>query len=104
MSTRVRAPFFITGNDSSIIEDTYLLAALLTFDPGISYKPLRDRSGYVAFEVKGRIADAMGRYYANESTPIEQYITNLKRLRATIFALKSSAPHSGEFLRTGSEG
>ncbi len=103
MSSRVRAPFLITGNDTSIIEDTYLLAALLTFDPTISYKPLRDRSGYIAFEVKGRIADAMGRYYANESTPIGQYITNLKKLRTTIFALKSGPP-AGEFLRTGSEG
>ncbi len=103
MSTRVRAPFVMTGKDSSIIEDTYLLAALLTFDPSISYTPLRDRSGYVAFEVRGRIADAMGRYYANEQTPIGQYIANLKRLRATIFALKS-CQHAGEFLRTGSEG
>jgi len=103
MSTKVRAPFVMTGTDSSVIEDTYLLAALLTFDPAISYKPLKDRSGYIAFEVRGRIADAMGRYYANEQTPIGQYIANLKRLRATIFALKSG-PYSGEFLRTGSEG
>lgn len=103
MSGRARAPFFITGSDTSIIEDTYLLAALLTFDPTISYQPLKDRSGYIAFEVKGRIADAMGRFYANESTPLGQYITNLKRLRATIFALKGGPP-AGEFLRTGSEG
>ncbi len=103
MSSTMRAPFLITGNDTSIIEDTYLLAALLTFDPTISYRARRDRSGYIAFEVKGRIADAMGRYYANESTPIGLYITNLKRLRATIFALKNGPP-SGELLRTGSEG
>ena len=72
----------------TVIEDTYLLAALLTFAPGLSYVPRRNADGRISFVVTGRIADEMGRLYAGESAPLKDYIANLKALRAKIFALK----------------
>ena len=80
----------IVDQETSIIEDTYLLAALLTFDPSIKYSPLRDSSGKVSFKVQGRIADEMGRLYAGETAPLQTYISNLKTLRSAIFALRST--------------
>ena len=80
----------IKSQTTSIIEDTYLLAALLTFDPSIKYNPLRDAAGKVSFEVEGKISDEMGRLYAGETAPLKTYISNLKALRSAIFALKSS--------------
>lgn len=95
----------IKSQNVSIIEDTYLLAALLTFDPSISYYPKRDSTGNVSFEVKGKISDKMELLYAGETAPLKTYIANLKSLRSAIFALKNSRdkksdkkdrPHYGE--------
>lgn len=80
----------IKSQTLSIIEDTYLLAALLTFDPSISYYPKKDSTGNVSFEVKGKIADKMELLYAGETAPLKTYIANLKSLRSAIFALKNS--------------
>jgi len=79
----------IKGQNTSIIEDTYLLAALITFDPSITYYPRRDSAGNVSFEVKGEISDKMGRLYAGETASLKTYIANLKTLRSAIFALKN---------------
>jgi hypothetical protein len=76
--------------ETSIIEDTYLLAALVTFDPTIKYSPLQDPSGKVSFEVYGKIADKMGQLYAGDSASLKTYISNLKTLRSAIFALRST--------------
>lgn len=84
-------PFIITGENTSIIEDVYLLAALLTFDPGITYSPRYDKiSGRVAFEVHGRISEPMRRYYAGEVASLKTYIGHVKVLRSAVFALKNS--------------
>lgn len=92
----------IKNQSTSIIEDTYLLAALLTFDPSITYYPKRDGSGNVSFEVTGRIADEMGRFYSGETAPLQTYITNLKRLRSAIFALKNSCRKKVVAVESGS--
>lgn len=83
-------PFIIKDRNTSIIEDTYLLAALLTFDPSIRYYPLLNEAGRVSFEVHGRIADQMRRLYEGEAAPVNEYISNLKSLRSAIFALKNT--------------
>jgi hypothetical protein len=88
--TNKHSTIIIKDQTTSIIEDTYLLAALLTFDPSIRYSPRRDSTGNVSFEVSGRIADKMGRYYAGETASLKTYISNLKALRAAIFAMKNS--------------
>lgn len=80
----------IKNQTTSIIEDTYLLAALLTFDPNIKYYAKRDSTGNVSFEVIGKISDKMGLLYAGESASLKAYISNLKTLRSAIFALKNS--------------
>lgn len=80
----------IKNQNTSIIEDTYLLAALLTLDPSITYFPKRDKLGNVSFEVTGKISDKMGQLYSGEMAPLKTYIANLKRLRSAIFALKNS--------------
>lgn len=88
--TNKHSTIIIKDQTTSIIEDTYLLAALLTFDPSIQYSPRRDITGNVSFEVSGRIADKMGRYYAGETASLKTYISNLKALRTAIFAMKNS--------------
>lgn len=90
MGNKDHTSIIIKNQDTSIIEDTYLLAALLTFDPSISYYPVRDGSGKVSFEVRGKISDEMGRLFAGESAPLKTYIRNLKALRSAIFALRST--------------
>ena len=80
----------IQDQETSIIEDTYLLAALVTFDPTLRYSPLQDPSGKVSFEVHGKIADKMGQLYAGDAASLKAYISNLKMLRSAIFALRSS--------------
>ena len=90
MGNREHASIIIKGQDSSIIEDTYLLAALVTFDPSIKYSPRRDAEGKVSFEVQGKISDDMGRLYAGETASLKTYISNLKALRSAIFALRST--------------
>lgn len=86
---RRHSSIIIKDQHTAIIEDTYLLAALLTFEPTIKYNPRVDDSGKVAFVVEGRIADKMGLLYAGEPAPIKTYISNLKSLRSAIFALRS---------------
>lgn len=87
----------IKSQTLSIIEDTYLLAALLTFDPSISYYPKKDSAtGNVSFEVKGKISDKMELLYAGETAPLKTYIANLKSLRSAIFALKNSRDKKSE--------
>jgi hypothetical protein len=81
----------IIDQETSIIEDTYLIAALLTFDPTINYVPLQDPSGKVSFEVYGKIADGMGQFYAGDAASLKTYIRNLKMLRSAVFALRSSS-------------
>lgn len=87
---RRHSSIIIKDRNTSIIEDTYLLAALLTFEPSIKYNPRLDASGKVAFEVEGRISDEMGRLYAGDGAPLTTYISNLKMLRSAIFALRST--------------
>jgi len=77
-------------NQTSIVEDTYLLAALITFDPTISYSPVKNANGKIAFEVKGRISDNMGKMYQGEMAPLNTYVSNLKSLRSIIFAMKNT--------------
>ena len=96
MGNREHTAITIKSQQRSIIEDTYLLAALLTFDPTIRYTPFKDENGNVAFEVHGRIADKMGRLYAGETASLKAYISNLKTLRSKIFALKSSTGMEGK--------
>ena len=90
MGANQHPAFVIKDQNTSIIEDTYLLAALLTFDPSIEYYPLRDSLGRVSFEVYGKISDQMRRLYEGEPAPVQKYISNLKALRSAIFALKST--------------
>lgn len=80
----------IKDQETSIIEDTYLLAALVTFDPTIKYSPLQDPSGKVSFEVYGKIADKMGHFYAGDAASLKTYVSNLKALRSAIFALRNT--------------
>jgi hypothetical protein len=87
----------IKDQETSIIEDTYLLAALVTFDPTIKYSPLQDPSGKVSFEVHGKIADKMGQLYAGDSASLKTYISNLKSLRSAIFALRSTHQRRNNF-------
>jgi hypothetical protein len=89
MGNNDQASFIIKSQNSSIIEDTYLLAALLTFDPSISYQPVRREDGKISFEVHGRIANEMGRLYAGETASLSTYIKNLKTLRSAIFNLRN---------------
>ncbi len=89
MENRKHSLLVVTGQNTSIIEDTYLLAALLTFDPNITYKPRRESNGKVSFEVNGKISTEMGKLYAGETAPLQTYIRNLKALRSKIFALRS---------------
>ncbi len=72
------------------IEDTYLLAALMTYDPSIRYTPVMDRAGRVAFEVNGDTSPLVGKLYSGESAPLNTYISNLKALRSAIFAMKKA--------------
>ncbi len=90
MGNKDHTAITITGPNASIIEDTYLLAALITFDPTIKYHPRRDSQGKVSFEVTGKISDEMGRLFAGEQAPLKTYISNLKALRSAIFALRST--------------
>ena len=90
MKNRKHAAIICKSQNISIIEDTYLLAALLTFSPDITYQPIIDRDGNVCFEVHGSIADDMGRFYTGEAASLVTYIKNLKSLRSTIFVLKRS--------------
>ena len=87
---KLHTSIVIKSQTTSIIEDTYLLAALLTFDPSIKYNPRRDANGKVSFEVEGKISDEMGRLSAGETASLKTYISNLKSLRSAIFALKST--------------
>ncbi len=77
------------------IEDTYLLAALITYDPSIKYTPVMDRGGRVAFEVRGNTAPLIGKLYAGEGAPLTSYISNLKALRSAIFAMKKAGSFAG---------
>lgn len=89
-------PFIITGENTSIIEYIYLLAALITFDPGITYSLRYDKtSGRVAYEVHGRISEPMRRYYAGEVASLKTFIGHVKALRSAAFALKNSVKGEG---------
>ncbi|MBT0652039.1 hypothetical protein [Geomobilimonas luticola] len=89
-------PFIITGENTSIIEDIYLLAALITFDPRITYSLRYDKvSGRVAYEVHGRVSEPMRRYYAGEVASLKTFIGHVKALRSAAFALKNSVKGEG---------
>jgi hypothetical protein len=79
------------------IEDTYLLAALVTYDPSITYTPVMDRAGRVAFEVSGDMSPLIGKLYAGERAPLNTYISNLKALRSAIFAMKKAGSTDRRF-------
>jgi hypothetical protein len=79
----------------TIIEDTYLLAAMVTFDPSIRYFPVLDHGGRVAFEVDGGTGAVLAKLYDGESAPITTYISNLKALRSAIFAMKKTGNADG---------
>ena len=83
-------PIVVKNHNTSIIEDAYLVAALVTFDPTLVYYPVLNERGRVAFEVKGEIADNLQRLYAGDSACLEAFIANLKKLRASIFKLKNA--------------
>jgi len=86
-------PGIINENGLSLIEDTYLLAALMTFEPSISCKPRWNESGKVVFEVLGPISDGMRRYFAGEQASLSKYASTLKFLRSSIFAMRKSGGH-----------
>ena len=90
MGTRDDIPIIIKNNNTSIIEDAYLVAALVTLDPNVVYYPILNKTGRVAFEVKGVISDKLERLYAGETAPLEAFIGNHKKLRAAIFKLKNT--------------
>ena len=84
-------PFIITGDNTSIIEDVYLLAALITFDSSITYSLRCDKmSGRISYVVHGEISDPMRRYYDGEVASLKTYVGNVKALRSAAFALKNS--------------
>lgn len=85
------SPVIINGKNMSVIEDTYLLAALMTFEPSISCTPFWNESGKVAFEVAGPISDGMRRYFSGEQASLSTYTTKLKYLRSSIFAMRKSS-------------
>jgi hypothetical protein len=84
-------PVIINGKNLSVIEDTYLLAALMTFEPSISCTPFWDERGKVVFEVTGPISEGMRRYFSGEHASLSIYTSKLKYLRASIFAMKQSS-------------
>jgi hypothetical protein len=84
------SPVIVNGQNQSIIEDTYLLAALMTFDPSISFNLVWNDCGKVVFEVEGPISEGMRRYYSGEPAPLAKYTSTLKFLRSSIFAMKKS--------------
>ncbi|SNB47909.1 hypothetical protein [Geobacter sp. DSM 9736] len=90
MGNREHVPIIVKNSTTSIIEDAYLVAALMTFDPDVVCYPILNSSGRVAFEVKGQIADKLERLYSGESASLEAFISNLKKLRASIFKLKNA--------------
>ncbi|GAM11746.1 hypothetical protein OR1_04064 [Geobacter sp. OR-1] len=84
-------PVIINGKNLSIIEDTYLLAALMTFEPSISCTPFWNESGKVVFEVAGPISEGMRRYFSGEQASLVVYTAKLKFLRSSIFSLRKSS-------------
>ncbi len=80
----------IKDQETSIIEDSYLVAALVTLDPSIKYTPVQGGDGKVSFQVHGKISDEMGRLFSGESASLSTYINNLKACRSAIFALRSN--------------
>lgn len=84
----------VKDQETSIIEDSYLVAALVTLDPSITYSPVLEAGGKVLFRVHGRIADDMGRLFSGESASLTTYISNLKACRSAIFALRNSTSRS----------
>lgn len=87
---RQASSYFTLDQNTSIIRDTYLLAALLTFDPSIRYYPRRDALGKVVFEVSGTISDEMERFFAGGHAPLTTFVKNLRKLQATIFELRGT--------------
>lgn len=81
----------VQDQETSFIEDSYLVAALVTLDPTITYKPVQGGDGKVLFQVHGKIADEMSRVFSGESASLATYISNLKACRSAIFALRSSS-------------
>lgn len=84
-------PVIMNGNNQSIIEDTYLLAALMTFEPSISFNLVWNDSGKVVFAVEGPISEGMNRYFSGEQAPLSIYTSKLKYLRSSIFAMRNSS-------------
>jgi hypothetical protein len=87
-------PVIMNGQNQSIIEDTYLLAALMTFEPSISFDLIWNDRGKVVFAVEGPISDGMQRYFSGEQAPLSIYTSKLKYLRSSIFAMRKSSVHS----------
>lgn len=83
-------PIIVKNLNTSIIEDAYVVAALVTLDPKLIYYPVLNDRGRVAFEVKGEITDKLQRLYGGEAACLEAFISNLKKLRASIFKLKNA--------------
>lgn len=91
---RNHASIVIKDQETSVIEDSYLVAALVTLDPSITYSPIVEAGGKVLFRVHGKISDDMGRLYAGEAASLAMYISNLKACRSAIFALRNSGSRS----------
>jgi hypothetical protein len=92
-------PVIINGENISVIEDTYLLAALLTFDPSISCIPIWNENGKVVFEVEGSISEGMRRYFSGEPAPLSVYTSKLKYIRSSIFSMRKSSASYRKGLR-----
>ena len=79
----------IQEQNISLVKDIYLLSALLTYDPSLKYCPRMGGNGKVFFEVRGSIADKIGRLHSGEAAPLDLFISNLKKLHSAIFDMKS---------------
>ena len=78
----------------AIMEDSYMLAAMITLDPDLTWAPQPISVDRFGFRVKGGIADAMGRFLKGETAPLQLYCANLKMLRAAIFASRQKQVRS----------
>ena len=75
--------------DEWIVDDVYLLAAILTFAPETPYRLWSSEQGRVVFRVWDDLAEPFRRLDAGEEVPLDAYINKLKTLRSEVFAFKS---------------
>lgn len=73
-----------------ILDDAFISAALLI--QNLKVTPFLKEPRRVAFKIEGDIDTAINKIQANESVGILDYIQAIKRLRNSIFLLKSTSP------------